>query len=291
MIAKKLVRQIYDEEEPSHAFDGAPKTVWINKVVREVSRARGVASGTVPSQREDKLDQERPKLNRRLERGQAGTAAQIPAANNKNFRRSIPRGFPVAKSPRLRAGKGNLREMQSQSNRHVRGDAGRARAAEPCNGKKNRAGMMQGETHSRVVKEGVADSWRRRLILEEDFDDDFVFKNMAGQKKKNVAVVESNVNVSPPPPPPPPMQSRPPPNVLISGEAVASDAMHTGKVAVGFRPTKEKAVKPQKRLSKSKDVDAKRVAKLKGQCVAPSPHDTKLPFAADFNNERLLLPG
>ncbi|CAL1406150.1 unnamed protein product [Linum trigynum] len=145
MIAKKPGRQIYEEEEPSHAFDGAPKSVWINKAVREVSGEHRVGAGNAPSQREIKMDQERPKFDRRMEREQGGKAAHLPAANNKSSMRNSPRGFSVAKSPRMRAGKGNRQELQPKSTRQGNGDMGRTRAAETLTGKQTRPGLRKAE--------------------------------------------------------------------------------------------------------------------------------------------------
>ncbi|CAL1403006.1 unnamed protein product [Linum trigynum] len=168
MVAKKPGRRIYEEEEPAPTFDGAPKSIWINKAVREGPGEQRVGAANAPNQREKRMVQERPRVERRLERENGGKSTHLPAAISKTAMRNSPRGFAVAKSPRLRSGQGSRRELLAKPIRQGKGEMSRPRAAVNPDGKQNRPRLRKAGAEFQQVLEGAAETRRRRLILDAD---------------------------------------------------------------------------------------------------------------------------
>ncbi|CAL1407965.1 unnamed protein product [Linum trigynum] len=175
MTTKKLGHQIYDDDGHSMAMGGPRSSVWINRQTRGADAAnwrkktndngeKGRFQTVVPT----KWQQEAPFAAGRGLEIRSDNGMQVEREQESSpLRRHSPRGFVINRTPKLKLGGGGKQKRRASIKEHdspaLRGKKGGRRPPNPKQKTPTKAVAAQAE---------VMELSRRRLILEEDSDDD-----------------------------------------------------------------------------------------------------------------------
>ncbi|CAL1408824.1 unnamed protein product [Linum trigynum] len=170
MSMKKMGRRIYDDEIDTMKARGPRQTVWVNRQINgPTSHARTYIRGH---------DEGRKMATKKLEEFpqtamgnsfQDSKPKQEQGLKPAPSKTASPRGFPINKPPRIQLGRGRNKKQGQGGNKndHCRQDADGSEVRISLGGPS--AGQSELKNNSPDI---LAETRRRRLILESDSDDD-----------------------------------------------------------------------------------------------------------------------